>query len=300
MSKLNKEAKETLRSARALADANILQAKSEVLATIAPQIKEIIEEEIQREINKSMNEKFNDIEDLENPIPEPEEEFLDDEEGEEDVEDEEFDIDDDLGSPPESSDEIENGNTEKISVEIDGAEYSGDYSPGDETIELQLVGSEDELNSMEGGEEEDLGLEDEPIVTDSDEFGEDEDEDLNIELEDEEDEEFEDERKIREAVRKIIRDKKTSLNDIKRVSKPINKNLQENKIRQITREILLEKLGNKQTTPKKPQRKSLTIEEKLKNKGLIPEKNTSNKGNLFENDEQRKEVYDRLIHLMGD
>lgn len=302
---MNRFAKETLRSARTLADASVLQAKSEVLASLTPQIKNIIEEEINREIKKSLREeKFNDIEDLEHPIPE-EDETYEDEMGEddemqamEDEEGEEFDIDDDLGNPPDGEDELEEGGTETISVEIDGTEYTGEYSPGDETIELQLAGEE-------GGDFEDE--DEDPIVTDEEEFDVEDDEDdeefdveddeeLDVEVEDDEDTE------LRKEVRRIIRARQRKLNEMirhKKVDKSKNlRNLQENAVRRTVREILIEKLSKKKVTPKNKIRKSLTIEEKLKNRGLVPT-TTSSKNKLFENDNERKQVYDRLIELMG-
>jgi len=299
---MNRFAKETLRSARTLADASVLQAKSEVLASLTPQIKDIIEEEINREIKKSLREeKFNDIEDLENPIPEEDETYEDEMEESEEIQEmedeegsEEFDLDDDLGYPPDGEDDLEEGGTETISVEIDGTEYTGEYNPGDESIELQLA-------DAEGGDFEDE--DEDPIVTDEEEFNveddeefEDEDE-LDVEVEDEDEEES----RLRNEIRKIIHSRRRKLSekiDRKIAESRKLRKLQENAVRKTVREILIEKLSKKKVTPKKKVRKSLTIEEKLKNKGLIP-MTTSSKNKLFENDNERKQVYDRLIELMG-
>ena len=120
---MNKEAKEALRSAATLLEAQKQQAKSEIIAAITPDLQSLIDEEIEREARKQLSENEFDTEDLENPVPE-----FDDEDEELEVEgEEEIDGDEDLSSPPESASELESEEgTERISVEIDGEEYEGD------------------------------------------------------------------------------------------------------------------------------------------------------------------------------
>ena len=121
---MNKEAKEALRSAATLLEAQKQQAKSEIIAAITPDLQSLIDEEIEREARKQLSENEFDTEDLENPVPE-----FDDEDEELEVEgEEEFGEDeDDLSLPPESASELESEEgTERISVEIDGEEYEGD------------------------------------------------------------------------------------------------------------------------------------------------------------------------------
>jgi len=120
---MNKEAKEALRSAATLLEAQKQQAKSEIIAAITPDLQSLIDEEIEREARKQLSENEFDTEDLENPVPE----FGEEDEELEVEDEEEIDGDDDLSSPPESASELESEEgTERISVEIDGEEYEGD------------------------------------------------------------------------------------------------------------------------------------------------------------------------------
>lgn len=285
MSKMNLEAKKTLRSAASLIEASKIKAKSEILETVAPEVQKLIEEEIEREINKNLSEKFNDIEDLENPIPEDDEEITD----EEFIDDEES-YDDELGAPPETSTEIESGEVEEISVEIDGSEYRGSYSAGDETIELELVddiGGDPQSEDFIEGDMETAGDEDIDLDIDMED-----DSELDIDLEDDEDEDF------------IPRKKSIGEN----VNKEKEFDVNERALKRFVRDAILSEIKNRKiqraTKNLKPRTRNLrkiTVEDKLKNKGIIPNRSlntTVNKNKLFENDAQRKEVFDQIIRLL--
>ncbi len=301
---MNKEAKEALRSAATLLEAQKQQAKSEIIAAITPDLQSLIDEEIEREARKQLSENEFDTEDLENPVPE-----FDDEDEELEVEDEEeIDGDEDLSLPPESASELESEEgTERISVEIDGEEYEGDWSPGDETIELELV------DGMEGGEEE-------PDVVDviDDEAEPDAiEDDVDIELEDEE-VPVEDEDELREAIRKMIKkslvkeetEDEEDLEDKEGLEDEEGLELNtEAHIRRQVRQYLLHEMKSAKRTRKPAPRKlnertrrlrKTTVEQKLVDKGLIPNNKQNSRGKLFENDDERKQVYDRVLQLLGD
>jgi len=301
---MNKEAKEALRSAATLLEAQKQQAKSEIIAAITPDLQSLIDEEIEREARKQLSENEFDTEDLENPVPE-----FDDEDEELEVEDEEeIDGDEDLSLPPESASELESEEgTERISVEIDGEEYEGDWSPGDETIELELV------DGMEGGEEE-------PDVVDviDDEAEPDAiEDDVDIELEDEE-VGVEDEDKLRQEIRKMI--KRSLVKEEEETSDNLangenEEDLEDEEvrteahIRRQVRQYLLHEMKSAKRTRKPAPRKlnertrrlrKTTVEQKLVDKGLIPNNKQNSRGKLFENDDERKQVYDRVLQLLGD
>lgn len=305
---MNKEAKEALRSAATLLEAQKQQAKSEIIAAITPDLQSLIDEEIEREARKQLSENEFDTEDLENPVPE-----FDDEDEELEVEDEEEfgEDEDDLSLPPESASELESEEgTERISVEIDGEEYEGDWSPGDETIELELV------DGVEGGEEEPDVID----VIDDEAQPDDIEDDEEFDLEDEEAPvEAEDEEELREAIRRMI---KKSLvkeqnplgedeedNGIDVVDEDEDEDLSEANIRRQVRQALLQEMNSAKRTRKPAPRKlnektrrlrKTTVEQKLVDKGLIPNNKSNSRGKLFENDGERKQVYDRVLQLLGD
>lgn len=313
---MNKEAKEALRSAATLLEAQKQQAKSEIIAAITPDLQSLIDEEIEREARKQLSENEFDTEDLENPVPE-----FDDEDEELEVEgEEEFDEEDDLSSPPESASELESEEgTERISVEIDGEEYEGDWSPGDETIELELV------DGVEGGEEEPDVID----VIDDEAEPDDIEDDEEFDLEDEEAPvEAEDEEELREAIRRMIKkslvkeqnpfgedeeledgegDEGNGINVVNDGEGGVLAS--EASIRRQVRQALLQEMNSAKRTRKPAPRKlnektrrlrKTTVEQKLVDKGLIPNNKSNSRGKLFENDDERKQVYDRVLQLLGD
>jgi hypothetical protein len=166
---------------------------------------------------------------------------------------------------------------------------------------------------MEGGEEE-------PDVVDviDDEAEPDAiEDDVDIELEDEE-VPVEDEDELREAIRKMIKkslvkeetEDEEDLEDKEGLEDEEGLELNtEAHIRRQVRQYLLHEMKSAKRTRKPAPRKlnertrrlrKTTVEQKLVDKGLIPNNKQNSRGKLFENDDERKQVYDRVLQLLGD
>jgi len=166
---------------------------------------------------------------------------------------------------------------------------------------------------MEGGEEE-------PDVVDviDDEAEPDAiEDDVDIELEDE-NIELEDEDDLRQEIRKMI--KRSLVKEEEETSDNLangenEEDLEDEEvrteahIRRQVRQYLLHEMKSAKRTRKPAPRKlnertrrlrKTTVEQKLVDKGLIPNNKQNSRGKLFENDDERKQVYDRVLQLLGD
>jgi len=168
---------------------------------------------------------------------------------------------------------------------------------------------------MEGGEEEPdvidvIDDEAEPDAIKDDEELELEDEEVPVEDEDE----------LREAIKKMI--KKSLVKEEKPFGLEDEEDeedeeglegeedeLVEARIRRQVRQHLLHEMKSAKRTRKPAPRKlnertrrlrKTTVEQKLVDKGLIPNNKQNSRGKLFENDDERKQVYDRVLQLLGD
>ena len=166
---------------------------------------------------------------------------------------------------------------------------------------------------MEGGEEE-------PDVVDviDDEAEPDAiEDDVDIELEDE-NIELEDEDDLRQEIRKMI--KRSLVKEEEETSDNLangenEEDLEDEEVRteahirrQVRQHLLREMKSAKRTRKPAPRKlnertrrlRKTTVEQKLVDKGLIPNNKQNSRGKLFENDDERKQVYDRVLQLLGD
>ena len=161
---------------------------------------------------------------------------------------------------------------------------------------------------MEGGEEEPdvIDVIDDEAEPDSIEDDED------IELEDE-DIELEDEDDLRQEIRKMIKrslvKEETPFDLEGEEDEEDEEVVEEAHIRRQVRQHLLREMKSAKRTRKPAPRKlnertrrlrKTTVEQKLVDKGLIPNNKQNSRGKLFENDDERKQVYDRVLQLLGD
>ena len=164
---------------------------------------------------------------------------------------------------------------------------------------------------MEGGEEEPdvIDVIDDEAEPDSIEDDED------IELEDE-DIELEDEDDLRQEIRKMIKRslvKEETPFDLEgeedeEGGEGLGLNTEAHIRRQVRQHLLREMKSAKRTRKPAPRKlnertrrlRKTTVEQKLVDKGLIPNNKQNSRGKLFENDDERKQVYDRVLQLLGD